>query len=132
MTRQIFINLPVNDLPASMTFFKKLGFEFNPQFTNDEGACMVISETIFVMLLVKPFFKQFTKKEVTDASKSTEVLLCLSAESREKVDEMVSFALEAGAKSSVDKQDHGWMYQHGFEDLDGHLWEIAFMDENYV
>lgn len=127
---QIFVNLPVKNLPQSITFFKELGFSFNAQFTNEQGACMIIADNIFAMLLVESFFKQFTKKEIADAKKTTEVLLCLSAESREKVDEMVGNALKAGGKAAVDKQDHGWMYQHGFEDLDGHLWEIAFMDES--
>jgi len=128
MSNQIFVNLPVKDLPRSIAFFTKLGFSFNAQFTNDDATSMIVADNIFVMLLVEPFFKNFTRKEISDAKKSTEVIICLSAESREKVDEMVKLALEAGGNAPIEKQDHGWMYQHGFEDLDGHLWEIAYMD----
>lgn len=128
MSKQIFVNLPVKDLTKSIAFFTKLGFSFNAQFTNESATCMNVSETIFVMLLVEPFFEKFTQKEIADAKKTTEVILCLSAESREEVDEMVKLAIEAGGNNPTEKQDHGWMYQHGFEDLDGHLWEIAYMD----
>ena len=130
MATQIFVNLPVKDLNKSIDFFTKLGFTFNPQFTDEKATCMVVSEQIYIMLLVEEFFKTFTKKEIADATKSTEVITCLSAESREKVDEMVRKAIEAGGTAPTEKQDHGWMYQHGFQDLDGHLWEIAYMDES--
>lgn len=130
MTSQIYVNLPVKDLTKTIEFFTKLGFKFNPQFTDANATCMIIGENIFVMLLVQKFFKTFIEKEICDTDKSTEVILCLSAESREKVDEMISKAIEAGGTSPMNKQDHGWMYGRGFQDLDGHLWEIMYMDVN--
>lgn len=128
MATKIFVNLPVKNLNNSIEFFTKLGFGFNQQFTNEQATCMIVGEDIFVMLLVEPFFKSFIKKEIADATKSTEVLLCLSAESREEVDEMVKKAIDAGGSAPNDKQDQGFMYGHGFQDLDGHLWEIMWMD----
>ena len=128
MPQQIFVNLPVKDLERSKAFFAHLGYSFNPQFTNEQAACMVISDTIYAMLLVEPFFQTFTKKAICDAKKSTEVLLCLSCDSREQVDTLVAKALEAGGATPMDKQDHGFMYGHGFEDLDGHQWELMYMD----
>lgn len=128
MATKIFVNLPVKNLDRSVTFFTKLGYTFNPQFTNENATCMIVGEDIFVMLLVESFFKTFIKKEISDATKTTEVLICLSADSREKVDEMVSKAVEAGGTTPNEKQDQGFMYVHGFEDLDGHLWEIMYMD----
>lgn len=130
MSTKIFVNLPVKDLNKSAEFFTKLGYTFNPQFTNENATCMIIGEDIFVMLLVEKFFKTFTSKEICDTGKSTETILCLSADSREKVDEMVMNAVEAGGTAPLKKQDHGWMYGHGFQDLDGHLWEIVWMDMN--
>ena len=130
MSRQIFVNLPIADMARSKAFFTSLGFTFNPQFTNEQGACMVISEDSFVMLLVEPFFQGFTKKPVADARKGTEVLVCLSCESREEVDALVRKALAAGGTAPNAPQDHGFMYGHGFEDLDGHLWELMWMDPN--
>lgn len=132
MNTQIFVNLPVNDLDRSMTFFKKLGFTFNAQFTDENAACMVVNEHIYFMLIVPAFFKNFTNKEIADATKTTEVINCLSAESREKVDEMIQLAVAGGATTPKPPMDHGFMYQHGFEDLDGHLWEIMYMDPNAV
>lgn len=132
MATQIFVNLAVKDLIKSKAFFEQLGYSFNPQFTNESGACMIISDTIYAMLLTEPFFKSFTSKEIVDAKKSTEVLICLSAESREHVDEVVRKAVAAGGRIYNDPQDHGFMYGHGFEDLDGHQWEFAYMDPNYV
>ncbi len=132
MTTQIFVNLSVKDLPKSKAFFASLGYSFNPQFSNDDGACMVISDTIYAMLLTEPFFKKFTSKELVDAKKATEVLVCLSADSRAAVDEIVRKAVAAGGRIYNEPQDHGFMYGHGFEDLDGHQWEFAFMDPNYV
>ncbi|MBN9410971.1 MAG: VOC family protein [Burkholderiales bacterium] len=128
MTRQIFVNLPIKDMVRSQAFFRSLGFDFNPQFTNDQGACMVIADNIFAMLLVEPFFQGFTKKKIVDAHQGTEVLVCLSCESREQVDELVAKALAAGGRAPMDKQDHGFMYGHGFEDLDGHQWELVWMN----
>ena len=128
MSTKIFVNLPVKDLDRTVAFFTALGFRFNPQFTNEKATCMIISEEAFVMLLVEPFFKGFTPKPVADATKSTEVLLCLSADSRAAVDDMVAKAVAAGGSTPSKPQDHGFMYQHGFEDLDGHLWEVAYMN----
>ena len=127
MHKQIYVNLPVKDLARSIAFFKTLGFGFDPRFTNDQGACMVIGENIYAMLLPEPFFKTFTTKPVCDATRSTEVLTCLSCESRAEVDDLVQRALAAGGASPRTPQDHGFMYGHGFEDLDGHIWELIHM-----
>ena len=126
MTTQIYVNLPVRDLDKSIAFFTQLGYKFNPQFTDQNATCMIVGESIFVMLLVEKFFQTFTPKQICDASKSTEVILCLSSNSRDAVDEMVRDAVAAGAKTPNKPIDHGFMYQHGFQDLDGHLWEIMF------
>jgi uncharacterized protein len=130
MSRKIFVNLPIKNMERSQAFFKALGFSFNPQFTNEQGACMVIADDIFAMLLVEPFFQTFTKKPIADATRSTEVLVCLSCDSRAEVDDLVRKALAAGGKAPNAPQDHGFMYGHGFEDLDGHLWELVWMDPN--
>jgi len=132
MATKIFVNLPVKDLKRSISFFTQLGFSFNPQFTDEQGTCMIIGENIFAMLLVEERFKDFTKKPVSDARKSTEVLLALDAESREAVDTMVKNAVKAGGSVYSDPQDHGWMYGHSFADPDGHQWEILFMDESAI
>lgn len=132
MATKIFVNLPVKDLQVSMEFFKKLGFGFNEQFTNENAACMVVSEDIFVMLLLEDFFQTFTKKEVADAKSVTEVLTALSVETREAVDELLAVALQAGAAEAREVQDLGFMYSRSFEDPDGHIWEIFFMDEKSV
>jgi uncharacterized protein len=129
---KIFINLPVKDLNNTIDFFTKLGFKFNPQFTDENATCMIVGEDIFVMLLVEKFFKTFTKKEICDTSKNTEVIVALSVESREKVDQMINKALESGGKESREPQDHGWMYGRSFEDINKHLWEIIYMDESAV
>jgi uncharacterized protein len=128
MTRQIFVNLPIKNMERSKAFFGALGFSFNPQFTNEQGACMVVSDSIYVMLLTESFFQSFTKKPVADARESTEVIVCLSCDSRAEVDEFVKKARDAGGKVPNAPQDHGFMYGHGFEDLDGHIWELAYMD----
>lgn len=128
MATQIFVNLPVKDLNKSIEFFTKLGYTFNLQFTDENATCMIISDTIFVMLVTEPFFLNFTKKEICDTNKYTESIICLSAESRDAVDDIVKKAIAAGGSAPNDKQDHGWMYGHGFQDLDGHLWEVAYMD----
>ncbi len=128
MATQIFVNLPVKNLDKTIEFFTKLGFKFNPQFTNENATCMIVDDNIFVMLLVEKFFKTFIKKEIADATKSTEVILAISAESRKQVDELVDKALGAGGAISNPPQDHGWMYIRSFQDLDGHLWEVAYMD----
>jgi uncharacterized protein len=129
---KIFVNLPVKDLNNTIDFFTKLGFKFNPQFTDENATCMIVGEDIFVMLLVEKFFKTFTKKEICDTSKDTEVIVALSVESREKVDQMINKALESGGKESSEPQDHGWMYGRSFEDINKHLWEIIYMDESAV
>ena len=128
MATKVFINLPVADLEKTMDFFKNLGFTFNPQFTDDKAACMVISDSIFAMMLREDYFKTFTKKNVCDARTATEVLIALDAESRDEVKQMVEKAQSLGAHIYAEAQDHGWMYQHSFADLDGHQWEIAYMD----
>jgi uncharacterized protein len=129
MTTQIFVNLPVKDLSRTVEFFKRLGFTFNPQFTDENATCMIINDNIFVMLLVEKFFKTFTKKEICDTAKDTEVIIALSTESREKVDEMMQNVFDAGGTESRKPQDHGWMYGRSFQDINGHLWEIIYMDE---
>lgn len=126
--RQIFVNLPVKDLPASISFFTALGFSFNPQFTDDTATCMVISDDIYVMLLTEARFRDFTPKAICDATRSTEVLVALSARDRGEVDDLVRKAVEAGGATYNDPQDHGFMYGHGFQDLDGHIWEVFHMD----
>jgi uncharacterized protein len=127
---KIFVNLPVKDLNKTIEFFTKLGFKFNPQFTDENATCMIVGDDIFVMLLVEKFFKTFTKKEISDPSKNTEVIVALSVEGRENVDKMINKAIEYGGKESREPQDHGWMYGRSFEDIDGHLWEIIYMDES--
>jgi predicted lactoylglutathione lyase len=127
MHKQIFVNLPVSDLKKSMTFFKALGLSFNPAFTNDQAACLVIGENIYAMLLVEDFFRTFTSKEIVDAKRSTEVLVCLSCESRAEVDDLVAKAIAAGGIAPREPQDHGFMYSHSFEDVDGHTWELVHM-----
>ncbi|MEV6962413.1 VOC family protein [Streptomyces sp. NPDC051207] len=126
--QMIFVNLPVNDLDASKKFFTDLGYTINPQFSDENAASVVISETIVAMLLTKPFYSRFTKKEIADATRTSEVLLALSAESREKVDELVDKAIAAGGTESGEKQDQGFMYGRSFDDLDGHTWEVVWMD----
>ncbi|ACT92991.1 VOC family protein [Dyadobacter fermentans] len=129
MATKIFVNLPVKDLNKSKTFFEGLGFTFNPQFSDENAACMVISDAIFAMLLTEPYFATFTQKPISNAHESTEVLIALDAASREEVQQTVAKAKELGATIYKDAADHGWMYQHSFADLDGHQWELAYMDE---
>jgi uncharacterized protein len=130
VTTKIFLNLPVRDLNKTIEFFTKLGFKFNPQFTDENATCMIVGEDIFVMLLVEKFFRTFTKKEISDTSKNTEMIVALSMESKEKVDQMINKVVEAGGKESREAQDHGWMYGRSFEDINGHLWEVFYMDES--
>ncbi|NML61672.1 glyoxalase/bleomycin resistance/extradiol dioxygenase family protein [Massilia sp. RP-1-19] len=128
MNKQIFVNLPVKDLNKSKAFFAALGYTFNPQFSDDHAACMIISDdSIYAMLLVEDFFKTFTNKRIANAHEVTEVLTCLSCESREEVDGLVAKALAAGGKAPRAPHDHGFMHAHGFEDLDGHIWELVHM-----
>ena len=133
MVRQIFVNLPVKNLGKTIKFFTKLGFKFNPQFTNENATCMIISENAFAMLLAEDFFKTFiADKKISDAKKTTEVLNAISAESRAAVDEMVMTAVKAGGKEFRKAQDHGWMDGRAFEDLDYHVWEVLYMDESQM
>ncbi len=128
MATKIFVNLPVKDLQKSIAFFTHMGYTFNPQFTDDKATCMIVGENIFAMLLTEERFRDFTKKEIADAHKTTEVLIALDAESREEVVDLVEKAMQAGATKYAEPQDHDWMYQHSFADLDGHQWEILYMD----
>ena len=128
MNKQIFVNLPVKDLEKSTAFFTALGFTFNPKFSNQSGACMIIAEdSIYAMLLTHEFFKTFTSKPIAEANAVTEVINCLSCESREEVDQLVAKAIAAGGSAPRAPQDHGFMYGHGFEDIDGHIWELVYM-----
>lgn len=131
-TKNIFVNMMVKDLNKSMEFFKKLGWSFNEQFTDETAASLIISENIYCMLLTQEKMKQFTSKELVDPSKSTEVLLAISTESKQEVDELVDKALEAGATKQREPEDYGFMYSRSFNDLDGHIWEVFYMDPNYV
>jgi predicted lactoylglutathione lyase len=130
MATKIFVNLPVKDLNKSKEFFTKIGFSINPQFTDETAACVVISEDIFAMILTHEKFKEFTKKEIADATQTTEVLTCLSSDSKDKVNEMVDKAIAAGATEARDPMDYGFMYARSFNDPDGHIWEVMWMDMN--
>lgn len=126
--RQLFVNLPVRDLERSKAFFARLGFEFNPRFTDANAACMVVSELGFVMLLQERFFRSFTKREPCDTSRQTEALVAFSCESRAAVDALAGAALDAGGAPAMEPVDHGFMYERSFYDLDGHHWEAFWMD----
>ena len=128
MATKVFMNLAVKDLKKSMDFFKQMGYTFNPQFTDETAACMVISEDIYAMLLTHPKFKQFTSKEISDSTKTTEVMIALSCESKEAVNATMENALKGGAKEYRDPMDYGFMFQRTYEDLDGHIWELIYMD----
>jgi uncharacterized protein len=127
MVKQIFVNLPVKDLEKTKEFWTKLGFTFNAQFTDENAAALELGENISAMLLTENFFKTFTKKEI--ANNSIEVINAISVESKEKVDEIVGKAMDAGGSEPEEKKDYGWMYYRSFEDLDGHHWEVTFIDE---
>ena len=127
MNKQIFLNVPVADLPKSMAFFKALGYSHNPQFTDDTAACVVISETISVMLLTHAKFRQFTPKAICDTTQAVEVLFCLSCESRQEVDDLVAKAVAAGGATYDKAEDFGFMYTHSFVDPDGHGWGLIHM-----
>jgi predicted lactoylglutathione lyase len=128
MHRQIYVNLAVQDLPRARRFFEQLGLGFEPRFSNDDAACLILGENIYAMLLRQDFFKTFTNKPLCDPAAATEVLVCLSCESRAEVDDLVGKARAAGARVPREPQDYGFMYGHGFEDLDGHIWELVYMD----
>jgi len=131
-SRKIFLNLPVRDLKRSIEFFTRLGFSFNPQFTDENATCMIISEEAFVMLLVEARFKDFTRKQICDTRSQTEGIFALSAESRAEVDELVKTAIAAGGTHAADPIDHGFMYGWSFHDLDGHHWEVVYMDPSAI
>jgi len=128
MATQIYVNLPVKNLPRSMEFFGQLGYAFNMQFTNEEAACVVISDSIYAMLLTHDMFKSFTPNPICDATKSTEILVSLSCKSRKDVDALIAKAVHAGGTTYKEPQDHGFMYGHSFQDLDGHIWELFYME----
>ncbi len=130
MVKQIFVNLPVKDLERSVKFFSHLGFKFDPKFTDKNATCMIIGENIFAMLLLEKFFKTFVKKEIVNAKTSTEAIVALSVSNKKEVDEMLHKAFAAGASKANDVYDYGWMYGQSFYDLDGHMWEIFYMDES--
>lgn len=132
MSQQIFVNLPVKDLNKSITFFTSLGYTVNPQFTNEDAACLVVSENIYFMLLIEKFFNTFTSKKIIDTRTEVEVINALMVDSRKEVDELVDKAFNAGARKYRDPEELGFMYSRSFEDLDGHLWEVGYMDPNYV
>lgn len=132
MSTKIFVNLPVKDLKRSVGFFSKLGYKVNPQFTDETAACLVVTDDIYVMLLTQAKFKEFTPKEICDATKSTEVLVCLSCESREQVNAMVNTAAASGGTTYAQSKDYGFMYQHGFQDPDGHIWELVHMEPSAI
>ena len=132
MATKIFINLPVKDLNRSISFFTELGFSFNPKFTNEKGTCLIIGENINAMLLVEEFYATFTNKEICNAETTSEVLIAVSFETREKVDEIMEKAIQSGGTEYVETKDYGWMYQRTFLDIDGHHWEIFYMDESKI
>jgi uncharacterized protein len=128
MSKLIFVNLPVADLPAAKTFYEAIGFTNNPQFTDETAACMVLSDVIHVMLLTHEKFAQFTPRRIADARETSEVLIAISEDSRERVDAITESALAAGGEEAREKQDYGFMYSRSFADLDGHIWEPMWMD----
>ncbi|MBM2817217.1 MAG: putative lactoylglutathione lyase [Ignavibacteria bacterium] len=130
MATQLYANLPVKNLQNTIDFFTMLGFTFNTKFTDANATCMIIGENIYVMLLVEPFYKTFVDKEICDSSKATEIIMAVTCESREMVDEKLSKVVEAGGTETRQAQDHGWMYSRSFQDIDGHLWEFFYMDES--
>jgi predicted lactoylglutathione lyase len=132
MSRKLFVNLAVRDLKRSMDFFSSLGFRFNPQFTDDNAACMIVSDEAFVMLLTQPFFKTFTKRELCETARHTEGLFALSCSSRPEVDQLVDQAIAAGGKRAMPPQDHGFMYGSSFYDPDDHHWEVFWMDPKAI
>jgi uncharacterized protein len=133
MATSIFINLPVKDLEKTKEFFLKLGYTYNKQFTDEKAAALVISENIYAMLITEPFFKTFIPdKEIADTGKTKEVLIALSADSKQQVDELVEKAIAAGGKKFRDPEDHGFMYARSFEDLDGHVWELFWMNPGHI
>lgn len=132
MATKIFVNLPLKDLDQSKEFFNNIGFTINQQFTDETAACVVIPEDIYAMILTYAKFRKFTKKEIADATKTTEVLTCLSCESKDKVNETLNKAIAAGATEARDPMDYGFMYARSFNDPDAHIWEIMWTDPGAV
>lgn len=132
MARKLFVNLPVRDLQKSMAFFAAIGFTFNPQFTDDNAACMVIGADNYAMLLSESFFRTFTRREPCDAARQVEALIAFSCQSRAEVDAITTKALAAGGAIAVEPQDHGFMYWRSFTDVDGHQWEPLWMDPTHI
>lgn len=128
MSQKIYVNLPVKDLAQSIAFYQALGYSINEKWTDETAACVVISEEIHAMLLTHPRFKDFIPNEICDAKQQTEVLVALSCESREEVDDLVQKAVAAGGNTYNEPQDHGFMYGHSYQDPDGHIWEVFYMD----
>lgn len=132
MSRKLFVNLPVKELDRSVRFFTALGFSFNAHFTDETATCMIVSDSSFVMLLTEEKFRQFTPRQLCDTKQATEVLLCLSAESRAEVDQLVAKAVAAGGSLYKEPIDFGFMYGHSFQDPDGHQWEVMFMEPEAI
>lgn len=132
INRKLFVNLPVKDLKRTTEFFSRLGFEFDPRFTDDKAACMIVSSEAYVMLLVEPFFKTFTDNELCDTARHTEGVFALSCESRAEVDGLVKKALSSGGSKAREPVDHGFMYSSSFYDPDGHHWEVLWMDPKHL
>lgn len=132
MTTKIFVNLPVKELDLAIAFYKKLGYTFNQQFTDATAGCMVISEDIYAMLLTHAKFREFTPNPICDAKSSTEVLVCLSCDSKQHVDDLIKKAISAGGTTFAEPKDYGFMYSHSYRDLDGHIWELIYMDPSAI
>ncbi|WP_316634225.1 VOC family protein [uncultured Flavobacterium sp.] len=132
METKIFLNLPVKDLNHSVSFFTNLGFSFNPQFTNDKGACLIVGKNISAMLLAEEFYKTFTNKEICNSETTNEVILSVQIESREKVDQIIENAIKNGGTEYDEAKDYGWMYYRSFFDLDGHHWEFSVINEDQI
>lgn len=128
----MFVNLPVKDLGRTMEFFGKLGFEFNPYFTDENATCMVIGENMYAMLLVEDYFKTFTKKDIADNATASEVLTALAVDSKEVVDDIARKVTDAGGILDYEPKNNGPMYGISFHDLDGHQWELFYMDESSI
>ena len=129
MTNKVYINLPVKDLKRSVAFFTHMGFRFNPRFTDENGTCMIVSDTIYVMLLIEKFFKTFINQKVADASRTSEVIISLEVEKKEEIEELLNKAIQAGGKATI-SEDYDWMKDRGFTDIDGHHWELLYTDES--
>lgn len=128
----IFVNLPVRDLEKSKDFFGELGYSFNPQFCDETAACMILGDNLFAMLLTHAKFQEFNPREICDSSKATEVLTCLACASRGEVDDLVKKAVAAGGRTYNESKDYGFMYSHAYQDIDGHIWELMWMDPSAI